>query len=102
MHGLMRLLVTLMTAAFLALTVAQGAPANLLLAGVAALAIGILIAVRVTTGVSGAHELTVGARARQHREQLACLPEPQHPATAGRPRSRAPSSVASATPLPVA
>jgi hypothetical protein len=93
-----RLLVMSMTAAYLALAVSPGEPANLLLAGAAVIAIGVLLAVRVTTGVSGARELTVGARARQHRQQLGALPEPQHPDTDGRSRSRAPSRVVPATP----
>lgn len=88
-----------MTAAYLALAVAPGEPANLLIASAAVLAIGVLLTVRVTTGVSGAQELMVGARARQHRQQLGAPPEPQHPDTDGRPRSRAPSRVVPATPL---
>lgn len=35
----------------------------------------------------------VGGRARQHRQVLIGMPAPQHPATPGRTRSRAPGEV---------
>ena len=89
----------LMTASFLALAIAQSEPSAALVAGVAVAAIGILLSARILVGVAGTHELRVGARAREHREVLGALPEPQHPDTDGRPRSRAPSRVAQATPL---
>jgi hypothetical protein len=94
-------LVMLMTASFLALAIAQAEPSAAIVAGVAVAAIGILLTARIVVGVAGAHELRIGARAREHREVLGALPEPQHPDTDGRPRSRAPSRVVSATPLPV-
>ena len=98
-------LVMPMTASFLALAIAQAEPSAAIVAGVAVAAIGILLTARMivgVVGVTGAHELRIGARAREHREVLDALPEPQHPDTDGRPRSRAPSRVVSATPLPVA
>ncbi len=91
-------LVMLMTASFLALVLAQSEPSTALLAGAVALAVGALLVARFVAAPS-ARELRVGARAREHRELLGTLPEPQHPDTEGRPRSRAPSRVAPATPL---
>jgi hypothetical protein len=91
-------LVMLMTASFLALAIPQAEPSAALVVGVAIIAVGALLVARVAVGVAGAHELRVGARAREHRELLGALPEPQHPDTDGRPRSRAPSRVVSATP----
>lgn len=49
--------------------------------------------VRAAVGVIGASEVTVGARARAHREVLSGMPEPRHPSTAGRPMARAPGEV---------
>ena len=83
----------LMTATFFTLALFQAEPSALLLASTVAIAVGVLLAARIVSAPS-AHELCVGSRAREHRELLRCLPEPQHPDTDGRPRSRAPSSVA--------
>lgn len=92
----------LMTVSFIALVLAQAEPSTALaagtVAGAVALAVGLLLVARAVAAPR-AHELRVGARAREHRELLGALPEPQHPDTDGRPRSRAPSRVAPATPL---
>lgn len=47
------------------------------------------LAVTISAG-----ELRIGARSRAHREVLSRVIEPQHPNTAGRPRTRAPAAVA--------
>ena len=91
----------LMTASFFALAVMQSEPSALLLASALALAVGVLLAARIVSAPC-ARELCVGSRAREHRELLRSLPEPQHPDTDGRPRSRAPSLVVSTTALPAA
>lgn len=80
-----------LTVSFLALALSQTDPSTLFLASVAVVAIGVLLSARCAVGIAGSREIMVGLRARQHRELLAALPEPQHPDTAGRPRSRAPS-----------
>lgn len=90
--------VTLMTASFFALALVQSEPSALLVAATVTLAMGALFAARVIFAPD-ARELGVGSRARAHREPLRALPEPQHPDTDGRPRSRAPSLVVSATAL---
>ena len=93
--------VMLMTATFFVFAVFPAEPSALLLASAVALAVGVLLTARIVSAPS-AHELCVGSRAREHRELLRCLPEPQHPDTDGRPRSRAPSLVVSTTALPAA
>jgi len=86
----------LMTATFFVLMIAQSEPSAILVASAVALVVSVLLASRVTFAPN-ARELRVGARARAHREVLGSLPAPQHPDTDGRPRSRAPSLVVSAT-----
>lgn len=100
MNGLLERLVALTTLSFLALVLVQAEPSAALFAGALALAVGALLVARAVAAPS-ALELRVGARSRQHRESLGALPEPQHPDTDGRPRSRAPSTVVSATVHPV-
>lgn len=95
-------LVMVMTVSFLSLALAQSSPSTILLTGAAVAVLAAAIASRLAAGVVSVPEMRVGARAREHREVLAALPEPQHPDTEGRPRSRTPSRVVSATPLPVA
>ena len=81
----------IMTLLFLAVAVAQtGSPAALA-AGIAAVAVAAAITMAV---VPSTREMTVGSRAHAHREALSVMPAPQHPATAGRPRTRAPSMAA--------
>lgn len=85
---------------FVALSLSTGAPSNLALAGVVVLpGVVLLLAaavVRAASAVVGAGVVTVGARARAHREALSEMPEPRHPATAGRPMARAPGMTAAA------
>jgi len=66
---------------------------SVLVAGVAA----VLLVAAIATVVVAERELTVGARARAHREAMSTLPAPAHPDTAGRPRTRAPAGVIPAT-----
>lgn len=92
----MKRMVMLMTVSFLALALLQVEPSAALLAGAVTIAVGTLLVARIVFAPR-ARELRVGSRAREHRELLRALPEPQHPDTDGRPRSRAPSHVVSTT-----
>lgn len=81
-------------AVFLTLVVALFALADspaLLVGAIAAIALVTIVASRYAAINIRSHSLTVGARARAHRELLSSLPAPSHPDTAGRTRSRAPS-----------
>ena len=80
-----------MTVSLLVISVAQAEPSSLVFAGIAALAVGAVLAARYAAVVIRSQELAVGDRAREHRQSLVGMPEPQHPDTAGRPRTRAPS-----------
>jgi hypothetical protein len=60
-------------------------------ASIAALVVAASVVLAVAPRV-----VTVGARARQHREGLVEVPAPRHPATPGRTRSRAPGGELSA------
>ena len=80
-----------LTVSFLVLSNAQAEPSSLVFAGIAALAVGAVLAARHAAVVIRSQEITVGDRARQHRQSLVGMPAPQHPDTAGRPRTRAPS-----------
>lgn len=82
------------TVLFLALAISQGGPTQVL-AAIAAVAVAGML-VRQATLVVGGRVLTVGRRARAHKEALSDMPAPRHPSTAGRPRTRAPSLVAAA------
>jgi hypothetical protein len=81
----------MLTVSFLVAVAAGPEPTSLLIAGVAALVVTAALAARYAACVSRALERAPGDRAPQHREQLVGLPEPQHPLTAGRPQTRAPS-----------
>ena len=63
---------------------------------VAAIATVVLITAMAAL-VVGSREMTVGSRAHAHREAMTSLPAPAHPSTAGRPRTRAPSTAVPAT-----
>lgn len=89
----MERLAALTAVLFLALAVTQVTSPALIIASVATV---ILIAAMATL-VTGSREMTVGARAHAHREALSTMPAPSHPSTAGRPRTRAPSTVVTAT-----
>jgi hypothetical protein len=65
-------------------------------AAVVASVAAMLILAAVAALVTGAREMTVGARAHAHRDALTTQPSPAHPSTAGRPRTRAPSLAVSA------
>lgn len=92
MRPLLARLVMLTTVVFVALAVTQTASPTLMIAGIAAVLVAAAIAVRAAAVVVGARRLSIGARSRQHRNGLVETPEPKHPATAGRPRTRAPSA----------
>jgi len=92
----MRILLALL-AGTVALTALTGASLDLpalVLAGTAVLAVGIVVLVAVVAAAP--RTLQVGDRAERHRNALDRTPEPAHPATAGRPRPRAPGTPASA------
>jgi len=74
----------------LALVLLAVSNGSLLVGAVALLSVA---ALRVAVGVAGASEVTVGARARAHREVLSGMPAPRHPCTAGRPMARAPGEL---------
>ena len=80
-----------MTLSFLVLVAAQAEPSGLLAAGLATLLVAAALSARHAAVAVRSLELTVGSRAREHREALTAMPEPRHPNTAGRPRTRAPS-----------
>ena len=86
----------LMTLAFVTLAVAQPGAASGVAAGVAILTVALLLGARYAATVIGRRAVTVGNRARAHRESLVGMPAPQHPATPGRTRSRAPAGVTAA------
>lgn len=92
MRPLLARLVLLTSLVFVALAVSPSGSPTLVLAGIAAALVAAALAVRAAAVVAGARRLTVGARSRQHGNGLIETPEPKHPATAGRPRTRAPSA----------
>jgi hypothetical protein len=91
----MRLLHTLLlasaSAAVLAYSGVPSAAGSIALVGIAAAAIAVIVATRFAVLAVGSHELAIGSRARAHRHALGRMPAPQHPRTAGRPRTRAPA-----------
>ena len=93
MRHLHEQLVMLMTLLFVAVVVAQTGSTT---AVAITLAIAAVAAVRYASVVVGQRQIAVGARAHEHREVLSEMTAPQHPDTAGRPRTRAPSQVAPA------
>ncbi|MHA6667690.1 hypothetical protein ACX3O0_02340 [Homoserinimonas sp. A447] len=91
MSWLRQRLVIIMTLSFLALVIAQAEPSGLLAAGLATILVAAALSARHAAVAVRSLELTVGSRAREHREVLSVMPEPRHPNTAGRPRTRAPA-----------
>ncbi len=90
MRTLAQRLVVLLGFALLVGVVVQAEPQGMLVVALAAVtAIGIA---SIAFGVRAVPRrvVTVGARAREHRELLDAIPAPRHPATPGRTRSRAP------------
>ena len=79
---------------FVALALSQTASAGMLLATVATVAVAGILVAHYASLVVGSRHQNVGRRADAHREALTSMPAPQHPATAGRPRTRAPSQSA--------
>src|SRR5690606_1013558 len=82
-------LVMLAAVLFVALAVSQAASPALTVVAIAA----VLLLAATVVPVATAKTLTVGARARAHKEALAEMAEPRHPSTAGLPLTRAPSRV---------
>ena len=91
MRALYGRMAAVLTAIFVAVAVAPVEPTSLLFASIAAVAIASIVAIRYAAIVVASGEMTVGERAYVHREALSAVPAPSHPATAGRPRTRAPS-----------
>ena len=91
MRWLIERVILALTASLLVLTLASSEPSALAFAGLVALAVTAIVTVRYAAILLRARELGIGRRAREHRQVLAFEPAPQHPNTAGRPRSRAPS-----------
>ncbi len=75
------------------LALAQGATPAAVVASVAAVVLATAGAIRLTSVIVGSRHVSVGEQAHaRHLVQLG-MPAPQHPDTAGRPRTRAPSMV---------
>lgn len=75
------------------LIIGHNEPSTAFLATMAAVWIGMVLTARCAVRLDGPRELTVDKRAHEHRESMSGMPAPQHPDTAGRPRSRAPSQL---------
>jgi hypothetical protein len=97
MAALSTRIVAVATALFVVFALMQSASAGAMVASVVALAVASACAVRIAGVVGVSREVTVGARAHAHRESMLGMPAPQHPDTAGRPRTRAPSMVVATT-----
>jgi len=83
-------LVALATTLLLVLAVTQPGETSAVVASIALAAMSIAItAALVVVSATGA----VRIRAFAHRQAMTATPEPSHPDTAGRPRTRAPSLV---------
>jgi hypothetical protein len=82
-------LAVLLGLAFVALALANST--TTLVAGIGAVALAAVLASRYAAISIRSHVVTVGTRAHEHRESFSSIPEPSHPDTAGRTRSRAPS-----------
>lgn len=73
------------------LMLAQAGSTASLAAGIAVVAIAALLGARWAAVPVRGGEGSIGERARQHRQGFVGMPEPRHPSTPGRRRSRAPS-----------
>ena len=82
-------LAVLLGLAFVVLVTADSA--TTLVATIGAVALAAILASRYAAISIRSHSITVGSRAREHRESFSSIPEPSHPATPGRTRSRAPA-----------
>jgi len=86
----------LMTLVVVALAVSNGEPSTVVVAGLVTIALAAVLVSRYASTVVRGRAMTMGERARQHREGLREVPAPRHPNTAGRPRTRAPAQVMAA------
>ena len=91
MRALQARTVGIVTFLLLAVAVTHAGPTTLLVASIATVALASFSVGRVVVLAGATRAMTVGARARAHQESLSGMPAPQHPRTAGRPRTRAPS-----------
>jgi len=91
MRSLRHHLTLLASLVAVALFAAQATTASAVVVSVAAALIVVAVAARSVVA-AGRRVMTVGSRARAHREPLSFEPAPAHPRTAGRIRSRAPSA----------
>lgn len=83
-------LVAILTFLFLALAVVPADPAAVAVSITTALLLGLVALKAASLAHAAGDSPGVGRRARAHRQLLESTPEPQHPDTAGRPRTRAP------------
>lgn len=91
MRWLDKRVATVMAVLFTVFVIVQPDPSTVVLAGVAACAIGLALAAVHSVTLNDATVTTTGQPARQHRQAPRAEPAPLHPDTAGRPRTRAPS-----------
>ncbi|WP_213816447.1 DUF6412 domain-containing protein [Glaciihabitans sp. dw_435] len=91
MRSIYTRLVALASVSFVVMMLVGAQPSSVAIAGLAAVAVAAVLGARYAGVALRARHLTVGARAREHRESLREMPAPRHPDTAGRPRTRAPS-----------
>ena len=89
-------LVTMMALALIAIAASQAGTGHAVAAGVAVVAVGMLLGAGCVRVVIRSRRMTIGDRARQHSESLDAVAAPRHPSTPGRPQSRAPSKAFSA------
>jgi hypothetical protein len=80
----------LFTTLFMMFALTEGASHTTLIVA-ATIAIAGVLAIRAAASVPGSRMITVGLRAKAHREELSTDPAPSHPSREGRPRTRAPS-----------
>jgi hypothetical protein len=90
MRAILEQLMLLASALFVAVAVSSG-NAQLVALGVAAVAIAAVLAAQTGSLVASPALVSIGARARDHRQLLSAQPAPSHPTTAGRPLGRAPT-----------
>ncbi|MCY7412887.1 MAG: DUF6412 domain-containing protein [Salinibacterium sp.] len=86
-------LVALATTLFLVLAVTQSGETSVVVASIAIAAMSIAITAALVVGNT---TRAVGIRAFARRQAMTATPEPSHPDTAGRPRTRAPSQAVAA------
>ena len=89
MRTLIERLAVLLAVTFVVLAVTDSSA--VLVTAVATIAVMSLVGLRYAAVSIRARSMTIGSRARAHRESMSSQPAPTHPATPGRTRSRAPS-----------